>query len=280
MKNCHFCTFFVLFLSSVALVPETIMFRNGSSVKGKILFHDAEIVTYTESDSGITKTSQLSQIYKVIHSQGNSELKKFLIEKKGQDFEEDLNDLNGQVSDKKILQGKLNHLEKKIDKMEKRLGKLISRMAYLREKISKKGSFLPEEKIVDEKELSLPSLWKQFLEKTGLIVLFSSQNEKENDKIETTLNIIINKNVDHISGEMLQGFQEKLSAFQIKNNLRMNEEQKTVVLHCIEKLKNDSQNKEEAFRKIIKLLLILMKTFSGNPLLNEIIQLIEDSLGK
>ncbi|HMV79453.1 MAG TPA: hypothetical protein PL048_04325 [Leptospiraceae bacterium] len=128
--------FFVLF--PAVLLSETIMLRNGTSIKGKVLGHDSESVTI-QSD-GVTKTIPKSSIYKVIFSQGNSELKKFLIEKKGLDskHEDDLKDFDDNSADKKELAQKLNQLEKKIDKMEKRLGKLKDRMTKLRAKIKQK----------------------------------------------------------------------------------------------------------------------------------------------
>ncbi|MCB1178782.1 MAG: hypothetical protein KDK36_14450 [Leptospiraceae bacterium] len=135
----------VLLFFSISLNAETIILRNGKTVQGKVLGHDSESVTINVD--GNTTTIPKTSVYKVIFSSSNSEIKKFLSNKKTSsnksanfnpndsknDFEIDDN-----IEDKKKLTSKLTQLERKINKLERKISRLKQKIAKIKVKIKEK----------------------------------------------------------------------------------------------------------------------------------------------
>lgn len=138
--------FLLILLFSVHLQAETIILRNGSTIQGKVLGHDSESVTVNVD--GTTKTIPKTNVYKVIFSSNNSEMRKFLndrktgLENKSAKFEPDDTsgefDIDENSGDKKQLTSKLTQLEKKIDKLEKKISRLREKIIRLKVKIKEK----------------------------------------------------------------------------------------------------------------------------------------------
>lgn len=135
-----------ILIFGLQIQAETIILRNGSTIQGKVLGHDSESVTV--SVDGTTKNIPKSNVYKVIFSSNNSEMRKFMndrktgIENKSAKFEPDDSssefDIDENSGDKKQLTSKLTQLEKKIDKLEKKITRLREKITRLKVKIKEK----------------------------------------------------------------------------------------------------------------------------------------------
>ena len=131
------CTGFVLFLTILpvsTILSETIILRNGKTVRGKVLGHDSESVTAVID--GETVTIPKTKIYKVIFSSNNTELKKFLTgKKKLPELQEPEEAGSVEKKEKEDLSVRLSQLEKKIGKLEGRISRIKRKIRFLRKKI-------------------------------------------------------------------------------------------------------------------------------------------------
>jgi chromosome segregation ATPase len=136
---------FSILVFSISAHAETIILRDGQTIKGKVLGHDSEFVTI--NTDGITKVIPKSKVYKVIFGSGSSELQRFLTEKdkkktkyfksKEEGDEEDINlaQIDAELNEDRAEIGTtINQLEDKIDKLQKKISKLRAKLTKLKQK--------------------------------------------------------------------------------------------------------------------------------------------------
>ncbi|MDX1959939.1 MAG: hypothetical protein SFU98_15315 [Leptospiraceae bacterium] len=134
-------------VNSSEIFGETVILRSGKKIDGKVLGHDSESITILVD--GESTTIPKTKVYKVIFSNNNSELRKFLSEKKGEKVNNKFNkeepaEIDDNVGDKKELTQKLFKLEKTIDKLEKKMMKLKEKISKLKAKIKEKEDGTPK----------------------------------------------------------------------------------------------------------------------------------------